>query len=785
MWSRRRLATSLLLSLLALTVLFGCRAFEPAVVIVNKPPETYIIGAPAETSGGYFHFHVWWYGTDEDGQVTKYVWALTDSSIQDHTVEGDEEDSRFNPATNASTLRIGHWTTRTDTTFDFTIRRGANLANDMTLHMVAVDDRGAYDRTPARLHFISNAIGTPSIRFYADTLRTIAFADSDTIGYGQPFVLAWSGRTDNIRSYTPQLLAERDTVGAKDGLLGFKFRLPEVRCDAAREDCWQPRRGVDSVSYFSRIDRLTFTNDNSGTEPRKTRLAEGMHQLLVNTLDVAGVEVPAAKQILHFVVNYDPDTKLVRGPDPIFTNDTHTYPYYVIFKPNATPGGPAVPEEHAFAEGDTVPDKAYVVFKAWGWDDPRDQRLGTSPFDVKFQAAFEDTGMYGGQSRFPFSTQFSVPHWTDDGGNQTWDRRQVTGPGGKTITVSADTIGFPVGPFKYKFIMRTVDELGRRDGTPETFTFYGNRRPCVQGVEVLVGAENVSPDADMVCNDPARLAQVDTIYALSPEAAPMPGERYAVLLSATPDSLYYSTRSNAVWLAKPPSTLDVATMPGYFYEYRLALHGKDDPRETWDPAFPQDRILSWNYQVESARDSTNIVSEGGGIDDINFPTYQADLYDPNAYPPQPVYIDDEGVWVLRIKFFVPQFLANGGYNFYLMYLRDIQQYPDFEAILRLTTLQLGGSSAQVIANDATTCVANARRSSYHYMTQLRFPDITGGYGDLHPRWTCQATFPGEAGKIRLSDFSFGSTSLTKTPPETPYTKRFVIKVRCSDSSIYP
>ena len=98
----------------------------------------------------------------------------------------------------------------------------------------------------------------------------------------------------------------------------------------------------------------------------------------------------------------------IAGQDQIFTNDTHVYPYYIIFRPNPSQGGPSIPEEHPFAEGDTVPDKAYVVFKALGWDDPRDQRLGTSPFDVQFQAAFEDTGLFGGTSRFPFATQLKA-----------------------------------------------------------------------------------------------------------------------------------------------------------------------------------------------------------------------------------------------------------------------------------------------------------------------------------------------------------------------------------------
>ena len=62
MLSRRQVSVTLFLGLLVIASLFGCRAFEPEIVIVNRPPETYIIGAPAETSGGYFQYHVFWYG---------------------------------------------------------------------------------------------------------------------------------------------------------------------------------------------------------------------------------------------------------------------------------------------------------------------------------------------------------------------------------------------------------------------------------------------------------------------------------------------------------------------------------------------------------------------------------------------------------------------------------------------------------------------------------------------------------------------------------------------------
>jgi hypothetical protein len=344
----------LFLALLVATVLFGCRAFEPEVVIVNRTPETYIIGAPAETSGGFYHFHVFWYGSDVDGAVERFVWALTDTSIQDDETDDDEEDERFDPADNISTLEIGHWTTRTDSVFDFQIQQGANLSAEMTLHMVAVDDRGDFDRTPARLRFISNAWANPEISFFKLVNGdSIPFASSDTIGFGEPLSLAWKGRTENVLAYNPELLCLRDTVPpcvpggdvVPDGLYGFKWQLTGQlggNCDPSQTDCWNPKfldqTTGDSVSYFADVTHLTFRNDGSSSDAFGQLLSSGTVQLLVNTIDMAGVEVSPLKQVLNIIVNYDPQTVLLDGEaDPYHPSDPNIYPYYeVFFGPEST-----------------------------------------------------------------------------------------------------------------------------------------------------------------------------------------------------------------------------------------------------------------------------------------------------------------------------------------------------------------------------------------------------------------------------------------------------------------
>jgi len=316
----------------------GCRAFEPEAVVVNKAPETFIIGAPLEGGGGYYRFHVFWYGSDSDGSVERFVWALTDTSLQDPLTTLDEEDLNFNPALDATTLEIAHWTTKTDSIFNFTIDQGVNPSVDMTLHMVAIDDFGDYDRTPARLHFFSNTLGNPVISFFrisgSDTIPIMP-DHPDTVGYGFPFQVYWAGNSPNVRGFDADALAAIDTVFPfDDGLFGYKWRLLGDlgdNCLPSIEDCWHPRRfneaTGDSFSFFGSATTLLFENNGSGSSPFRRLLDSGEVKMEVNSIDVAGVEVANFQRPVSFVVNFDPQTIMLNGEtDWAHPDDLEVYP---------------------------------------------------------------------------------------------------------------------------------------------------------------------------------------------------------------------------------------------------------------------------------------------------------------------------------------------------------------------------------------------------------------------------------------------------------------------------
>jgi hypothetical protein len=748
MWSLRRTALGLFLAALAAIVLFGCRAFEPEVVIVNNPPNTFLTGAPAETTGGYFHFHVYWYGSDTDGTVDRFVWALTDTSVQDINTPDDEEDLRFNPALNISTLDIGHWTTHTDTIFNFSLDQGSVLAYDMTLHMVAVDDRGDFDRTPARLHFISNALGNPRIHY-----RKLIAPD--------PFTISWYGDTPNIRSFTQQMLVALDTVpeglppdAPRDGLLGFKFRLPEVSCDESSEDCWNPRywddASGDSLSYFGTVTQRQFRNDDSAQDVYGKRLTSGLHELLVNTIDVAGVEVPSSKQKLSIVVNFDPDTRLLKNEiDPLPAafpglysyDDPRIYPYYRVFNRDGTI------DEFTFVENDTVPDRAYAVFKAIGHDDPRDLKIDPAA-GVTFQASFDAVGLYNLIAPYPFTADYggrdSTVEWEPDY-NQCTD------------CWSSDTLGFEVGPFEYVFKMRAVDEHGKRDLSPDSFHFYGNFPPCVQCVELFNYTETSTRQADDPCWDTDCASTVDEIYGYNPLAPPA-GYHLATVTQQFA-WIYYKLQTGEVWLDRPLQLAGVDSVFGNFYGYKLWLHGKEeDPRE---PALvPQDRVMSWKYQITYAADGPqgNIIRDGGGADNLLFATRNFSRTDPNA----PIYIDDSGVWIMKVRFFAPTQLVTQGRDAFWQWLYN--KYNDTQLADRafaLTTVQLGDTKITVKARDASNCEYRNGAAEYHYYRGVRPPSVSCPPPQVHCLRKCDEGYANELGRLDLDLYAFESEAFTK------------------------
>jgi hypothetical protein len=786
-------------------LLFGCRAFEPEAIEVNRLPETYIVGSPAETSGAYFHFHVYWYGTDADGFVDRYVWALTDTSVQNIDTDDDEEDQRFNPATNGATLDIATYTTRTDTVFDFRISQGADLNYDMTLHVVAIDDKGAFDRTPARLHFFSNALGNPVVEFYrvVENAPDERFVDFDTLAYGSPLYLRWSGSTPNLAAYDPALLAIRDTVAPRtDGLLGFKWRLPgEDNCNPSVEDCFNPKvfdeASGDSVSVFGDVTQLSFRNDGTSADIFGRRLEAGVIPLLVNTLDVAGVQVPTVNQLLNIKVNYEPDTHILDGEqDPVAAhNDSITYPTYTVFH------GPLA-GTYGFTSGDTVPDRSYVTFKALGWDDGRDDIV--SEFnEMKFQGRFlAGQRVFVDGVFFSFETTFSDDHSTED-----WLAENPADP----LNASSDTLGFQVGPFDYDVIMRAKDEHGTPDGTPDTLSFVGNYPPCVQCIEL--GRLDMEYDAafDSIAEDNCYDGDcLDTetqleVYVTQgdPNYDPSNPHHLGWRGATTPTGNIWVNASAGTISFVEPAGDGWKALLSRNYHMIIYLHGKDHPMEHWAPGRAHERIKAWRYQVDYLGDPGNGLADGGGRDNIRLLTgfdIDGGGNDPDPMVSDLFIVPDSGVWGIAVQVSVPFWLSispetywnvligpppigygapprpSGGSEQELLAWQSEPTVQLAYSAWKLTTAQFSPGQVSAIAVDQSTCEFRFESNMYHYYDGTRVPEPNGrqcqaGAYDQDPDPGGDPTGILERGNLDLERFAAYSND------RVPATKDFQITVK--------
>lgn len=609
------LASTALVLLLGLTLLHGCRAFDPDPVIVNQAPETWIIGAPAETTGGRFERHLYWFGADEDGEVVQYIYAVTDSTVQDYN-DGDgvdEEDDRFNPALDITTVTepegIVGWTTKTDSIFTFVVDRGPTTAKDITFHVVAVDDRGAIDPSPARLHFFDNSLGNPEIRFnlYIDegpggtsppdwNLRWVGSplpvgvdasvspegSDQPFVGFSRRFRITWEASSPNGEiigyRFKPEQGPGAFTPPLDEGEKRWDDQLTEFIYD----------NDVPPTEFGAVCD--TFTG--AGCPPESVRFPSGNYNLTVEALDDALVESAPGGGELTFQVNYPPETSLVRGTD----DQGEEWPRYELRDMDWN-----LVEERAFSSGDTIPANAYVKFRSTGFDRlPSfagaefdsfccDTVLDEDAFEVRYQARLEFRGSDGARV-LRFNNQFSTP-------------------------APVDTLGFITGPFNYEFISRTVDEHRRPDPAPAILDFVSGFPPKVVSVDPAPG---------------------DTIIFRAPTATePWPENDYPYTISDAVN-LFWDGRQ---YLEDDPGCGIQCQVTGNFYIFRPQFVGKADDREA------RSAVRAWTYSMKSEFDAENIKANGPNESpDLSFFTAspQADVWE---------FSEEEGVAI-----FVPSLL---------------------------------------------------------------------------------------------------------------------------------
>lgn len=299
----RKLALVLLLSVAGAMVL-SC-AKDPVDVDRNRPPQTFLVGAPIDTSAadvGYnYRIHLYWRGEDPDGYVVGFLYSWDDSSI-----------GAF------------RFTTRTDSVFE-----------------LAVNDS----------EVISSGSGIPQTsRYHTFFIRAV-----DNLGKPDPGLTIFNRRLFNAETEVPRVTFVGDIPSGITAIDTLCDRSPFTVCWTARDpDGFVTQYRVDAGSYRSPLMTDSCITFN---EPGGPTLASGLYTMTVTAVDNANA---VGTGTVQFVVNHDPETVFLDSADGSPTKRG----YYVAPYRN----GDIVNERGFFAEGDTIPYRSTVWFY-WGGDD--------------------------------------------------------------------------------------------------------------------------------------------------------------------------------------------------------------------------------------------------------------------------------------------------------------------------------------------------------------------------------------------------------------------------------
>jgi hypothetical protein len=323
-------ARILLFGSLFLVLVWSCRREQPSGFDRNRPPESMLTGAPAESSNAYYRVHLHWYGTDPDGFIVHYEYAVTDTN----RVPGEDT-----PGATGYTR-----TARTDSTFVLAANKIQTLGH--RFYVRAVDNEGKTDPTPAWTYFVADDFNLPEVDFISSVgywitgdgaERTISItsgsvnAPTDTIGVGGRFTASWTGHDiddgDSVVGFYYRRTSESEYQG---GTLGDT---------AAAYDFFRPSgSGLDT--YFS-----------------------GNAAIYVQAVDEAGGRTgpPALRSV---VVNFSPRAWIV---DPGATGDPGRESRLFFVE---TDHGKVYPSGTVLADG-----TRHVRIRFTGEDDGRDVRL--------------------------------------------------------------------------------------------------------------------------------------------------------------------------------------------------------------------------------------------------------------------------------------------------------------------------------------------------------------------------------------------------------------------------
>jgi hypothetical protein len=473
---RTRPRVGILLLGILFAVSFGCREEVPPLFRRNRPPETTLTIIPEQDQTAFYRYHVYWRGVDPDGEVVRYLFAVTDSL-------NPNEEQNWDPSLALDRDR-GIYTTRSDSVFLFNSSTGKQAFN-----IVAIDDYGERDPTPARAQFGVVNNGPPTIRFLgveinSNNPRVLPCGGAEPFTPAPPctiptftdFRMRFTGETGNgiITGYTWSPNSDFwEPYHTRDDTLYLNvehLQGPAGAVDSHGRPIWALSSDHDTVTVFVRSSRT------APVPPRNFLLRAKCQDQARQVSDInrGGRTV---------TVNYDPDTRLYTIPKcdcptaPPGCNSSDRVPVGWVIGIGEVPSFPE-DQWRIICPGDTIPNLSYVRFYATGWDDSRDlpiDSLATTLPEVAYRFRFE----FFGPDFSSTNMQFSSP--------PVLAQELVPPPGtpaDPSWTGRGAAIDWETCPFEYRFEAGAVDEHQRVDGTPAPMTFVVGGAPVVDSLAV-------------------------------------------------------------------------------------------------------------------------------------------------------------------------------------------------------------------------------------------------------------------------------------------------------------
>jgi hypothetical protein len=399
----------------------------------NRPPQTFIVAAPLDSTGiggantkASYRVHLYWRGEDSDGYVVGFLWSFDDSSIG-----------------------AGHYTTKTDSIFellvnDSTVFTGTEtpaVAKYHTFFIRAVDNLGKSD--PGIAIFNKRT-------FLAQTLKPRVGFLGDLPAHRKRTVWAGPGPLDSVTVDLVDTLADKDS-----------FQVCWTGYDPDNPpDFGVPRYQWSVGTYTSGITTDTCAYFNNSGRTNSISLTSGLYTMTVKGFDVANA---VGDSSFVLVVNYDPDTWIKPRGAPI---GHFIQPYLGGNKLD-------VPLEGTFAPGDTVPFRSTVW---WDWD-ASDSSHG-EPNCIAGWSIYLSPGSRNNGDPYTIGFLDVIDPTADPPVRFKTNNPAVVGPPGfvSLILDSLDAV------YNIHVFVRAQDCSGRIDGTPDIFRFNCNFPPKLNSV---------------------------------------------------------------------------------------------------------------------------------------------------------------------------------------------------------------------------------------------------------------------------------------------------------------